>query len=295
MLLLSATGVVLVITEIVIRRRNNLELDLHETKVSIVVGATWFGMKAVGGYAGLIVIYAEIAERWSLWHLPLDNPLTWLAYWLIGDFAYYWVHRAEHEIPVLWASHLVHHSSTDFGFTTAIRMPPTEIFYKPITGLWAPLLGFPPAMYGPMSAWGLITGQLQHTRLIGKLGVLDRWFTTPSNHRVHHGSNERYLDRNYGGQTMIWDRLFGTYTAETEAVVYGITTPLPDQGIWTTIKGGYPELIDEWRGRRALGVRPVPAGAVLVGPVPAGPLPSNERSVLDVDDDLADARVLLEV
>lgn len=247
MAILTVTGIFLIISEFVIRHRQNKDIDRHEAKISILVGAVWFGAKAVGGAFGLVTFYAWVSNNWAPWQLPLNNPLTWIAYWLIGDFFYYWVHRAEHKVPALWASHLVHHSSTDFSFITAVRMPPTEIFYKPLTGLWAPLLGFPPAMYGPMSAWGLITGQLQHTQIIGSMGWLDRWLNTPSNHRVHHGTNEQYIDTNFGGQTMLWDRLFGTYEPEVEPVVYGITKPLPDNTLMTAIKGGYPELIAQRR------------------------------------------------
>jgi sterol desaturase/sphingolipid hydroxylase (fatty acid hydroxylase superfamily) len=192
-------------------------------------------------------MYASIYENVAPWHLDARNPVVWFAYWLVGDFAYYWVHRAEHEYPVLWASHVVHHSAEDFGFTTAVRMPPTEIVYKAVTGLWAPLLGFPPALYAAMTASGLIAGQLQHSRMVGRMGWFDRWFATPSNHRVHHGSNPRYLDKNFGGRTMVWDRMFGTYEPETEPVRYGATEALESDGVWGTILGGYPRLVREWQ------------------------------------------------
>lgn len=242
---LAVTGVVLVVTELLLRRWRGIGIDARETAVSAAVGSIWFATKAIGGATGLVAVYTSVYEVWAPWHLDIGTPLTWVAYYLVGDFFYYWVHRAEHEMPWLWASHVVHHSAKDFGFTTAIRMPPTEIFYKPLTGLWAPLLGFPPAIYAAMAAWGLISGQLQHTQLVGQLGVLDRWLATPSNHRVHHGSNRLYLDKNYGGQTMIWDRAFGTYQPETEPVIYGATEELLNTGVSGTILGGYPRLLRE--------------------------------------------------
>lgn len=250
---LVVAGVLLVVAELVLRRRRSLPIDAHETAVSSAVGVLWFTAKGLVGVAGVVALYAWVAARWAPWQLDLGSPLTWVAYYLIGDFAYYWVHRAEHRVGALWASHVVHHSAEDFGFTTAVRMPPTEVLYKPLTGLWAPLLGFPPAMYAPMAAWGLLSGQLQHTRLIGSLGVLDRWLATPSNHRVHHGSNPRYLDRNFGGQTMIWDRLFGTYEPEAEPVRYGATEALAGCGVLGTVAGGYPRLVRRIAG--ASGVR----------------------------------------
>jgi sterol desaturase/sphingolipid hydroxylase (fatty acid hydroxylase superfamily) len=165
----------------------------------------------------------------------------------VGDFFYYWIHRAEHRVRALWCTHLVHHSSKEFSFTTAVRMPWTEVLYKPLTGLWAPLLGVHPVMGVVMGAIALMLGQLQHTELIGKLGPLDRILTTPSNHRVHHGSNAEYVDRNFGGSTMIWDHFFGTYTAETVTPVYGLTKAFAAKNPLTIVAGGYPELVREMR------------------------------------------------
>ena len=246
---LAAAAVIVVIAEVALRRHRNLPMDRHETIVSASVAAIWLGTKAIVGATGLVAVYGAVYDRWAPWHLDVTNPLTWAAYLLVGDFAYYWVHRAEHEIPLLWASHVVHHSAEDFSVLTAIRVPPTEVFYKAAAGVWAPLLGFPPAIYAPMAAWGLISGGLHHTRLIGGLGPLDRWLSTSSsNHRVHHGSNPRYLDKNFGSQTMIWDRLFGTYEPETEPVRYGATEALRNTGVCGTILGGYPRLV---RNRRS--------------------------------------------
>ncbi|MGB6056623.1 MAG: sterol desaturase family protein [Microthrixaceae bacterium] len=256
-LVLFMVGLSLVGVELAIRSWRKLPVDRHETAVSAAVGVAWFAMKGVAGYAGVIASYGWIA-RWVPWQLDVGNPLTWLSYLLVGDFAYYWVHRAEHRVGVLWAAHVVHHSAEDFGFTTAVRMPPTEILYKPLTGLWAPLLGFPPAMYAPMAAWGLIFGQLQHTQLVGRIPHLDRWVATPSNHRVHHGSNPLYIDRNFGGQTMIWDRLFGTYEPESEPVRFGATESLVSRGVVGTAAGGYPRLAGRiadavgWRSKVAV-------------------------------------------
>jgi alkylglycerol monooxygenase len=104
-----------------------------------------------------------------------------------------------------------------------------------------------PVMGAVMGAVALMIGQLQHTELIGKLGPLDRILTTPSNHRVHHGSNPEYVDRNFGGSTMIWDHLFGTYIAETTTPVYGLTKPFTAQNPLTIVAGGYPELVRDMR------------------------------------------------
>jgi sterol desaturase/sphingolipid hydroxylase (fatty acid hydroxylase superfamily) len=134
-------------------------------------------------------------------------------------------------------------------------MPWTEMAYKPLTGLWAPLLGFPPIMYPVMGALSLMIGQLQHTELIGRMGPLDRWLMTPSNHRVHHASNPRYLDRNFGGHTILFDRLFGTHEPESvdERPIYGLTHEIDATTALGLVAGGYGELVRDLRD--ASGVR----------------------------------------
>jgi len=160
---------------------------------------------------------------------PFSIPVTWwstLLAILAADFMYYWMHRWEHEVRILWSYHSVHHSSPEFNLTTALRLAWVEgliewIFFVPIV-----LIGFDPAQTIIALAVVVTYQTWIHTQKIGKLGWLDRIFNTPSVHRVHHGSNDGYLDKNYGGILIIWDRMFGTYQAETETVVYGIRTPL---------------------------------------------------------------------
>lgn len=207
----------------------------------------YLGVKVVAGRALAFASFLWIYEHYRVFTLDIRNPLHWIGAWIVGDFAYYWVHRAEHRVRVLWCTHLVHHSSKEFSFTTAVRMPWTEVFYKPLTGLWAPLLGVHPAMGAVMAASALMIGQLQHTKLIGRLGVFDDVFVTPSNHRVHHASNAPYLDRNFGGSTVIWDRLFGTYVPETVEPVYGLTHDLTATTPFGIVAGGYPELFGAMR------------------------------------------------
>jgi alkylglycerol monooxygenase len=222
-IVLAVVASTLFLVEIVIRHQREMPIDARETSVSATVGVLGYSMKAVVEQLALLAVNFWVADHLAPWRLPFSNPLTWVAYFVVGDFVYYWIHQAKHRVRILWASHLVHHSAEDFGFTTAVRLSPAEVFYKPFTGLWAPLLGFPPAIYAPMAVLSL---QLQHTEVVGRLGMLDRWFATPSNHRVHHGRNKRYTDKNFGGQTMLWDHLFGTYEPETEPVVYGSTEAL---------------------------------------------------------------------
>lgn len=162
---------------------------------------------------------------------PLKLPVTgWTVVltMLVADFIYYWTHRLSHEIRLLWAYHSVHHSSKEYNLSTAVRLPwfgtiGDVMFYIP-----AVLLGFSPVLLVIGKIIVLLYQYWIHTQSIGKLGWFDRFFNSPSNHRVHHGSNAVYLDRNHAGILMIWDRIFGTYQEElaTEPVVYGLTKPL---------------------------------------------------------------------
>ena len=136
------------------------------------------------------------------------------------------MHRFEHEVRLFWAYHVVHHSSTEFDLTTGYRLSPIESLFEWIFLLPMLVLGFDPVATLVSLA---IVAEYQtwiHTQKIGKLGFLDKIVNTPANHRVHHGTNPKYIDKNYGGILMIWDHIFGTYQAEEEKVVFGITTPV---------------------------------------------------------------------
>lgn len=145
---------------------------------------------------------------------------------VLADFLYYWKHRFEHEIRILWAAHSVHHSSQEFNLSTSLRLPWLTPFYAWIAYVPLAFLGFPPLMV--ISGTTIVLGYqfLIHTQTIGKLGVLEKILNTPSHHRVHHGSNMPYLDKNYGGIFIIWDKLFGSFAEEKIPVVYGITKPI---------------------------------------------------------------------
>ncbi|TSD99826.1 sterol desaturase family protein [Skermania sp. ID1734] len=156
-------------------------------------------------------------------HLPANNPLTWVALFVADDFAYYWYHRTHHTIRLFWASHVVHHSSEHYNLSTALRQPWTPFSSMPF---WLPLafLGFSPWMILLQQSISLVYQFFIHTERIDKLwGPIEYVFNTPSHHRVHHGSNNQYLDKNYGGILIIWDRLFGSFEPEGERVVYGLT------------------------------------------------------------------------
>jgi sterol desaturase/sphingolipid hydroxylase (fatty acid hydroxylase superfamily) len=160
------------------------------------------------------------------WLTPLSIPmnlLTWILAFFAADLTYYWMHRIEHEQRILWALHSVHHSSKDYNLSVSFRLSIIEGLIEWIFLIPMILIGFSPFQ----AIVGLIlVAQFQtwiHTERIGKLGWLDKIFNTPSVHRVHHGSNKKYLDKNYGGFLIIWDRIFGTYQKEEEKVIYGLT------------------------------------------------------------------------
>lgn len=181
---------------------------------SVLVNVGW-KLVVLAAYTGAYLL--------APFHLPADNPLTWIALFFADDFAYYWFHRTHHEIRVFWASHVVHHSSERYNLSTALRQPWTPFSAFPF---WLALafLGFAPWMILLQQSISLLYQFFIHTERIGKLWrPVEFVMNTPSHHRVHHGSNTQYLDKNYGGILIIWDRLFGTFEAESERVRYGLT------------------------------------------------------------------------
>ena len=177
----------------------------------------------IGWKVAVVGIYAALYELTPL-RIPADAWWAWVLLFFADDLAYYWFHRVGHEVRVFWASHVVHHSSQHYNLSTALRQTWVPMAALPF---WLPLalLGFKPWMIILQQAISLTYQFFIHTERVGKLWrPIELFFNTPSHHRAHHGSNEIYLDKNYGGITIIWDRLFGTFEPETERVRYGLTT-----------------------------------------------------------------------
>ncbi|MCC6766587.1 MAG: sterol desaturase family protein [Deltaproteobacteria bacterium] len=172
--------------------------------------------------AGYFVIHAHF----RIVDLPADRAWTWIACFLGVDFGYYWFHRSSHEINFLWAAHVVHHQSEDYNLAVALRQSTLQPFFGAVFYWPLALLGFPPVVFLACASFNTIYQFWLHTQAIGTLGPLEAVLVTPSHHRVHHARNPRYIDRNHGGTFIVWDRLFGTFEREREAVVYGITKPL---------------------------------------------------------------------
>lgn len=193
----------------------------HDTQTSLTMGMGNVVINVAWKLA-VLTIYAGLYELTPL-RLDAHNPLTWVALFFADDLAYYWFHRVSHENRVFWASHVVHHSSEHYNLSTALRQTWVPMTYLPFW-LALPLLGFAPWMVLLAQSWSLIYQFGLHTERIGRLPrPLEAVLNTPSHHRVHHGANEQYLDRNYGGILVIWDRLFGTFEPEGERVRYGLT------------------------------------------------------------------------
>jgi sterol desaturase/sphingolipid hydroxylase (fatty acid hydroxylase superfamily) len=195
--------------------------ELRDTRTSLAMGLGNVTINVVWKFA-VLAAYALLYEL-APWHLPADAWWVWVALFFADDLSYYWFHRVSHESRVFWASHVVHHSSTHYNLSTALRQTWVPMTYLPF---WLPLLllGFPPWMVLLAQSWSLIYQFGLHTERIGRLPwPIEAVFNTPSHHRVHHGANEQYLDRNYGGILVIWDRLFGSFEPEGERVRYGLT------------------------------------------------------------------------
>lgn len=152
--------------------------------------------------------------------------LHWFALLLLTDLVWYWYHRFAHEINLFWAVHIVHHQSEDFNYTVSARITVFQALVR--GGFWSilPILGYPAEMITSLLLLHGLYPFFVHTRLIGKLGLLEYIMVTPSHHRVHHASNEKYLDKNYGDMFIIWDKVFGTFQKEEEEPAYGLTHPL---------------------------------------------------------------------
>ncbi|UUC96358.1 lysoplasmalogenase family protein [Comamonas sp. C11] len=200
------------------------------------------------GIYTVVASHVALIEADAFW---LSLP-GWLLALLFYDLCYYWLHRMGHEVGVLWAAHAVHHQSQAYNLSTALRQTSSGallgwIFYLPMA-----LAGVPPLVFAVVGLIDLLYQFWVHTEQVRKLGWFDRWFCAPSNHRVHHAVNERYLDRNYGGILIVWDRLFGTYKTEDdeEPCVYGTRGLLKSwDPLWANFSVYRQLAHDSWHAR----------------------------------------------
>ena len=200
---------------------------LNDTVTSITVGMiSRFPTMLNLGVQSVIFVY--ISSYLNMELLSVKNPFTWIIAFLLYDLSYYWMHRMHHEIKILWATHSVHHHGEDYNLATALRQTSTGWLWKWIFYMPMIILGVPGEVFITVAGVNLVYQFWVHTEHIGHLGFLEKIFITPMNHRIHHAKNKEYIDANYGGVFIIWDRMFGTYNPQRSDIkpVYGTATPL---------------------------------------------------------------------
>ncbi len=176
--------------------------------------------------AAALVPYTWLWTHARLFDVRADSPVAWVLLVLGVDLGYYAFHRASHRIGFLWAVHAVHHQSEEYNLSVALRQPWLESIISPVFYMPLAVLGFPPVLYLAGVTIDTLYQFWIHTRAIGRLGPLEWVLNTPSHHRVHHGIDPQYVDRNYGGIFIVWDRLFGTFQREEREPVYGTVKAL---------------------------------------------------------------------
>ena len=206
----------------------------------------------VGAYTAVF----HATDSWRGWEFS-GHPAIWLGAFVLTDFAYYWAHRLSHEVNLLWIGHSVHHQSEDYNLGVALR----QSVLQKVLLMWVywplAMLGFPPEMFLTSMAINLLYQFWIHTELIDRMGPLEWVLNTPSHHRVHHGRNPEYIDRNHAGVFIIWDRMFGTFQEEIVKPTYGVTRPTdsfnpvlaqwkPVADLWADLKR-IPGLLDKLR------------------------------------------------
>ncbi|NQD94309.1 sterol desaturase family protein [Pseudomonas sp. CrR25] len=215
-------------------RHYRLADAINSLSAGVLSTTTGLLTKTVGALS-----YAWAWQQGALFELSAESLWVWLLAFIGYDLCYYWNHRLGHERNLLWAAHSVHHQSEEYNLSTALRQTSSGficgwLFYLPLA-----ILGVPPLVFLTVAALNLLYQFWVHTRHIPKLGWFEWVFVSPSNHRVHHAQNPVYMDRNYGGVFILWDRLFGSFQEELDAepVIFGVTTPLASWNpLWANVQ-----------------------------------------------------------
>jgi len=200
---------------------------LNDTFTSISLGLISRYIPLLGlGIQG--AAFAYVAQYYNLKLFSPSSLWVWIFAFFLYDFCYYWMHRLHHEVKVLWATHVVHHHGEEFNLSTALRQTSTGFLWKWIFYLPIFIVGIPPEVFVTVAGVNLVYQFWVHTEHIPKLGWYEYVFVSPSNHRIHHAQNKHYVDANYGGVFIFWDRIFGTYKEEMEELkpIYGTAKPL---------------------------------------------------------------------
>ena len=241
--------IILILMEIFVSGRQHLKIHVWKDSLASIgmgIGSLIIGVGVKTIAFGLMIFVHQFANAEMVEFLSPTNWWSWVILLFADDFCMYWHHRLSHDIRLLWAAHINHHSSMNYNLAVALRQSWTEILYKYTFWMWLPLIGFNPVMIFIMIGINLIYQFWVHTRTIKKLGPLEWVFNTPSHHRVHHANNVRYLDRNMGGIFIIWDRMFGTFQEEEDddPVVYGLTTDIHTYNLFEI---AFHEFASIWR------------------------------------------------
>jgi len=213
---------------------SNISIGIAERLINLFIAASFYQL------------YYLIYDEYRIFTIP-SNLVVWFSLILMTDFVWYWYHRLGHHVNFFWAAHIVHHHSEAFNFTVAARITTFQAIIR--TGFWCvlPFLGFHPTMVITMllvhGAYSFFT----HTQLVGKIKWLEYVFVTPSVHGVHHASDEKYLDKNFGDMFTFWDRLFGTFQSEEEKPKYGLTHPLKSYSFLWQHFHYYFEIFELWK------------------------------------------------
>ena len=231
--------------------KNKNTYRLNDAISSLFMGSLRSANKLIiiglGGY----VFYA-IETHYALWRMDASSPIVWVFAFVFYDFCYYWFHRISHERQIFWASHVAHHQSEDYNLSTALRQTGTGAFFTWVFYIPVFLLGVPSYVFVSVASINLVYQFWVHSEHIPKLGWYEKFFVTASNHRVHHAQNDNYIDKNYGGVFIIWDRMFGTYKEEdeSEAPIYGIRGTLNTfNPIWANLHVYFSMAKDIWNAQ----------------------------------------------
>ena len=207
------------------RRSGKAHLFRYENSVanlSIGVAERLLNLLITGSFYAL---YYYVYQHYAWLHIP-NQWWVWVLLLFATDLVWYWYHRLGHEINILWGAHIVHHHSEDFNYTVSARITTLQSVVRNLFWCVLPLIGFQPWMVISILVVHGAYSFFTHTQLIGKLGWLEYIFITPTHHGVHHASNPKYLNKNYGDIFVFWDKIFGTFQREEEKPVYGLTHPL---------------------------------------------------------------------
>ena len=205
--------------------KNNYRLNDSFTSISLGLISRYIPLLGLGLQGAA---FAYVAQYYNLKLFSASSLWVWIFAFFLYDFCYYWMHRLHHEVKVLWATHVVHHHGEEFNLSTALRQTSTGFLWKWIFYLPIFIVGIPPEVFVTVAGINLVYQFWVHTEHIPKLGWYEYVFVSPSNHRIHHAQNKHYVDANYGGVFILWDRIFGTYKEEMEELkpIYGTAKPL---------------------------------------------------------------------